>query len=378
MLAVIQGVLIALAVLFVAATLLPLVRLPYWWIRLLDFPRSQIAVGAAVVLVLYAAVTLPTERAALSATEWVIVALLIGTALFQVSRIFPYTSLAKQEVVDASERARGRRLRLVVSNVRMTNREVERWKRVVLAEEPDVIAALEADTWWTQQLRALDEGYPYKVELPQDDTYGMVVYSRLPLRGVKVRRMVEQEVPSVWAEVVLPEGPPVRLVLLHPRPPRPDVRQDSDFHDAELILVAREVGDLDDGPVVVAGDLNDVAWSDTTRLFQRLSGLLDPRRGRGLYATYHADHRLLRYPLDHVFHSSDLTLVDLRVLGHVGSDHFPILVDLAYEPSRAPEQEPPHADEDGEEHAEDVVVHAAEHEREETPEEAGERKGKDR
>jgi endonuclease/exonuclease/phosphatase (EEP) superfamily protein YafD len=376
MLLVVQGVLIALAVLFIVATALPLVHLPYWWIRLFDFPRSQIAAGAGVVLVLYAAVA-ATDGAGLSATEWMILALLLGSALYQLGRIFPYTRLARVEVLAARQHDRRRRLSLVISNVLMQNRDVARWTRVVTAGDPDVIAAVETDAWWTDQLRALDGAYPYRVEQPQDDTYGMAVYSRLPLKAVSVRRMVEPAVPSVWVTVELADGPPVRLVVLHPRPPRPDVPQGSDFRDAELVLVAREV-EGHEGPLVVAGDLNDVAWSDTTRLFQKLSGLLDPRRGRGLFATYHARYRLLRYPLDHVFHSADLTLVDLRVLDHVGSDHFPILVDLAYEPQQEAAQEPPRADAADEALAEDLVEHAAEHRREETPAEAEERKREDR
>ena len=375
MLVAIQGVLLALASLIVVATALPLVRLPYWWVRLFDFPRSQIAALALAVLVLYGVVG--AVGGGLGAFEGVVLALVLGSGLYQLSRIAPYTRWAPVEVVQAEERRRARRLRLVVSNVLMSNRDVERWKRVVLAEEPDVIAAVEADAWWAEALRALEADYPHRVEQAQDDTYGMVVYARLPLGEAEVRRVVEPEVPSVWAEVALPDGPPVRLIVLHPRPPRPDIRQDSDFRDAELVLVAREIAGAE-GPVVVAGDLNDVAWSDTTRLFQKLSGLLDPRRGRGLFATFNARYRLLRYPLDHVFHSDDLTLVDLRVLDPVGSDHFPILADLAYEPQREADQEAPHADGDDEEHAEEIVEHAAEHQRDETPEEARARKQADR
>jgi endonuclease/exonuclease/phosphatase (EEP) superfamily protein YafD len=98
-------------------------------------------------------------------------------------------------------------------------------------------------------------------------------------------------------------------------------------------------------PIIVAGDFNDVAWSHTTRLFQRLSGLLDPRVGRGLYNTFHADHPLLRFPLDHLFHSNHFTLGSFRRLRHIGSDHFPIYVELnlnsegpARQPKPSPEQ----------------------------------------
>ena len=52
-----------------------------------------------------------------------------------------------------------------------------------------------------------------------------------------------------------------------------------------------------------------------------------------MFSTFHAEHPLARYPLDHVFHSRDFTLKELRRLGYTGSDHFPILVELAFTPA---------------------------------------------
>jgi hypothetical protein len=49
----------------------------------------------------------------------------------------------------------------------------------------------------------------------------------------------------------------------------------------------------------------------------------------------------LRYRLDHLFHSEEFRLVSMSVLDDVGSDHFPLLVVLSYEPGREQEQEVP-------------------------------------
>ena len=101
---------------------------------------------------------------------------------------------------------------------------------------------------------------------------------------------------------------------------------------------------------IVCGDLNDVAWSQTTRLFQRVSRLLDPRVGRGLYATFHADYPFARWPLDHLFHDETFALRRLDVLESIGSDHFPIYVQLLHDPALARHHEAPAAD--GEDHRE--------------------------
>jgi hypothetical protein len=106
---------------------------------------------------------------------------------------------------------------------------------------------------------------------------------------------------------------------------------------------------------VVAGDLNDVAWSHTTTLFLRLSGLLDPRVGRGLYSTFNANIPWLRYPLDHVFHANCFTLIDLQRLEHIGSDHFPICITLHYEPAATAEQPPLAAEPRQEEEAQEKL-----------------------
>jgi endonuclease/exonuclease/phosphatase (EEP) superfamily protein YafD len=131
--------------------------------------------------------------------------------------------------------------------------------------------------------------------------------------------------------------------------------------DAELVLVGRDIR-KDDRPTIVAGDLNDVAWSATTTLFLRLSRLLDPRMGRGLYSTFNANCPLFRFPLDHVFHSNCFTLVDLRRLQHNGSDHFPLCMTLQYEPAAAPEQPEPIQAPDQEQDAQEKIIKAEQEE----------------
>jgi len=138
--------------------------------------------------------------------------------------------------------------------------------------------------------------------------------------------------------VQLPSGEHVRIVGVHPRPPEPIRDTYSTARDGELALWGKELAS-ETRPVVIGGDLNDVAWSRSTRLFLRVSQLLDPRRGRGFYNSFHARHWWMRFPLDHVFHSDHFSLRRLARLGPVGSDHFPILVDLQFEPREQDDHE---------------------------------------
>jgi endonuclease/exonuclease/phosphatase (EEP) superfamily protein YafD len=232
---------------------------------------------------------------------------------------------------------------------------------------------LESSQWWQDEVFAeIEDAYPHTVKVPQEDTYGMHLYSRLPLEDAEVHYRVDDIVPSIEATIVLPGGERVDAFFLHPMPPRPEFDQDTDRRDAELVLVAREVEERREADPeragIVAGDLNDVAWSGTTRLFQQLTGLLDPRKGRGLYSTFHADYWPLRWPLDHVFHSENLRLVHLERLGNVGSDHFPMHAAFTLDPEAAFYQEGLDADAEDQDEADSILEEAAERSAERDPE----------
>lgn len=318
------------------ATVLPFFRHDHWVFRIFDFPRVQIASLSALAILL----TLFFRN---SESLWLQALMVINIFCFcyQLWEIAAYTRFYRPEVVQYHGADNEDTISLLSSNVLTSNRrsdlllaQVEKW-------QPDVVLTLESDAWWEGELAVLEEAWQYgfTVKIPLDNLYGMHLYSRLPLRNVEVRHWVTPDIPSIVAELQLRSGVWVRIYCLHPMPPSPTEAETATERDAELLLVGREI-EKDNRAVLVFGDLNDVAWSRTTRLFQKISGLLDPRKGRGLYSTFHAGYWFLRWPLDHIFHSTDFLLGTIRVLPSVGSDHFPVYGKFQYSPvARAVQEE---------------------------------------
>jgi endonuclease/exonuclease/phosphatase (EEP) superfamily protein YafD len=343
--------LVGIGTVLVAATLLPFIRGQSWWIRIFDFPRMQIA--AAMLLVLLAHVL------TVDASPWgqlLRAALIAGLAL-QVGHMLPYTRLARSQVEDSRRADPDNSVRLLFANVLQSNRDAAALLAVVRKADPDVVLALEADRWWCEQLAELSRSHPFTVLRPQDNTYGMLLYSRLALIEPVVSHLVQDDVPSIHTGLRLPSGRLIKLHCLHPRPPAPTESDSSVPRDAELLIVGRAVRE-DPGPTVVMGDMNDVAWSHTSQLFRDISGLLDPRVGRGFFNTFNAKHALIRFPLDHFFHSNDFRLVEFCRMPYIGSDHFPVYIHLSHEPDAVREQAEPAADAEEGREAEEKIAQA--------------------
>lgn len=329
---------VTLTALAALASAISIIKHESWWIRVLDFPRLQLAVFAAALMVFQLVVLDFSEP-----LSWILLAIAFAALLHQGWWIIPYTRFYRKEVKRSRKAQAENRIRLLSVNVLTPNRKSKRLLTFIEEEDPDIVIAVEADQWWQDQLDVLETRYPYTLKCPLDNLYGMLLYSRLPLTDPDIQYLVEDQVPSMHSLVNLPSGRQVQLHAIHPAPPSPTENEESTERDAELVIVGRNAAEAD-YPVIVTGDLNDVAWSATTQLFRRVSGLLDPRIGRGMFNTFNAKYPLIRWPLDHVFHSDDFTLVTIRKLGAFGSDHFPILIELTLEPRAGADQDTPDTD----------------------------------
>ena len=295
-----------------------------WWIRGADFPRLQILVLGFIAFILFLLVDHPWN--------WLNQLLFIGlmaALAYQLKMVLPYTFIWKKQVkqVKQDQLDPQRQISLIVSNVLTTNTKYHLLIEQIQIHQPDLVLTLETDQNWQNALSVIEADYPYRVPVPLDNLYGMHLYSKLELSETEVKFILSDEIPSIHTTVILRSGQPVQLYCLHPKPPSPTEAKDSTLRDAELLIVGDQIKDLDESCIVM-GDLNDVAWSRTTRLFQRISGLLDPRVGRHYVNTFHADYPFFRWSLDHVFHSTDFALVHMERLPHVGSDHFPVFLVL--------------------------------------------------
>jgi endonuclease/exonuclease/phosphatase (EEP) superfamily protein YafD len=280
--------------------------------RMAEVPRQQF-LGSAIALIAVAPFVVESPMG------MVLAAGCVAAALVHAGLISRFTPLWPVQAAEAGDDP-GPEIYVVVLNVKMSNRAYDATIALLQRESPDVIALIEVDDRWVDAMDGALAEWSHRVLHPLDTGYGMALFSRIPLEDVSVEELVLERVPSIWATLCVGEQP-VRLIVAHPEPPVP--YHDAVGRDAEVGLIAQRVAEQP-LPAIVTGDLNDVGWSRTTRRFQRLSGLVDPRVGRGLYNSFHTRTRLARWPLEHLFHDPGFAVVALCRLEDVGSDHFPM------------------------------------------------------
>ena len=243
-----QRAIAVLAIVLAVFALLPFWQVDHWWVRILDFPRLQLGLTGLILLLI-----LMLMAARFRGRHFVLIGgTLAAASLFQLSHVMPYFAPMPKSVADGQCDAP---VTMLGINVLMDNRDYARSLALIEEADADIVLLTEMDAAWETAMAPINERYPHRLGRALPNKYGMHLYSKLPFEGELVARL-QPDIPSIRAQMRLPNGETFAFHGVHPEPPHPG--EDSGERDAELVLVGREVRD-DGGAAIVFGDLNDVA-----------------------------------------------------------------------------------------------------------------------
>lgn len=213
-------------------------------------------------------------------------------------------------------------LRVLVLNVHTESSSFDQVRQLIADEQPDVVGLVEVDRRWIDGVAPALAGYTGRIEAPRGDNFGVALYARGRVAGAAEE--LGSSLPRVVAELSIREAR-LRVILVHPPPPV-SAGNLAEQYD-EIAVIARRVAIRE--PTILLGDFNATPWSKPFAELVARSGLCDSRAGFGIQPSFPAASAVLRIPIDHLLASCAVGVRDRRIGRDVGSDHLPVILDLA-------------------------------------------------
>lgn len=201
---------------------------------------------------------------------------------------------------------------IIFANVEIRNTDYSLAKKVILAQNPDIIALAEINDAWVQNLSELKKIYPYTIELPAHHNFGMALYSKTPFK-------VEVEKPNTLPRPFLKlDFEKFTLMVVHPFPPISEQGSQENKHYLKSIANFETSSNK---PIIIVGDFNCTLWGDALKPiikkgYKRINSL-------GIDYTFPSGWLPFAMQIDHFFINKPVRS-NFKVLDYIGSDHFPI------------------------------------------------------
>lgn len=299
---------------------MPISESKVWWIKGQAYFRQWYLILNVCCLILWI-ILLPY-----SSLFFIAVVLLSIVCYLCFVDVIPFSILYPSEIKSIDSKVQT--LSILIYNVKEDNDRYEDLIELQHTIRPTLLLLLETNHKWDNALREVEKHYLDVVKEIREDTYGMMLLSRLTLKEEKIHYLSHDEIPSI--DVVFDFcGREIQFLGLHPKPPIPGEALTSKQKDQEFEAAAQKlIANKDKYLQIVAGDLNDVVWSRTSKKFKKKTGLKDPRVGRGIFSTF-PTYFPVRFPLDQILCSPSFMLIKIERRENIGSDHYPILVEFS-------------------------------------------------
>jgi endonuclease/exonuclease/phosphatase (EEP) superfamily protein YafD len=211
---------------------------------------------------------------------------------------------------------------LLQANILRTNKDANLLLRLIRKENPDVIALCEVTPDFAKKLEALNFDYPYHHVEPRNDSFGMGLWSKLPLIEAETLHLSRPDVVAIKADIDTPKAV-IRFLSLHPHNPLKDTLA----RDAELDAAAAWVQKQSTPFLIVAGDFNATLFCRIFRRFIQNTKMMHARQGRNIAGSWPCflPAGPWRIAIDHALSGDAIKVTDHRLLHQIGSDHLPLL-----------------------------------------------------
>ena len=227
---------------------------------------------------------------------------------------------------DSPSNTTDRHFRVLVVNFNSRNTSYDRAVRVIQEKNADFLIATEVNRRWERELAIHVPSYRFVFGQTREDDFGIMFLSKKRFRNTRLGSLGIASIPFVMAELEV-NGNTLTIAGMHPLPPVSlYAHRDRELQMKELAKLVAGIS----SEVVVAGDLNMTSWCPIFQDLIGVSGLHDTRRGFGIQATFPTDLPFLLIPIDHCLTSKGLVTVSHSVGPNIGSDHYPVTVDLAF------------------------------------------------
>ncbi len=217
-------------------------------------------------------------------------------------------------------------MKLLSWNVYQHNNSYADCIELILKRNCDVVVLFEINRKWHDALEVIFDIYPFRVKRILENTYGVLVLSKIAFHSSEIIHFVKNDIPTVYFSL-FHQKVLINLFAVHPEPPLPGFSLSTINKDLEFYLLSDFIllNKLEN--VIVVGDFNDVSWSRTIKLLKKRAKLYDVRTGRGFYNTFPV-YSPIRIPIDNLLCTSNFSLSKIEVLQCNNSDHFPVVYNL--------------------------------------------------
>ena len=261
--------------------------------------------------------------------RWIFAAFALIVVLIQsIAMIIPFAG----NVPKPKETSQGEVL-LHMHNIQARNENCQELRESFAGVKADVVLVVELPRRTYECLRMKELGYSWELVKTREDSYGIGLFSKLPLDNPRVLTEYES-LPTLAASIRVGESS-VNFLGVHTLPPKSKEYWLS--RNVQMRQLAKDLagGQIfsDNGPVIVAGDFNTTPWSQPYKAFIKDSGVIDVRQRTGrLMPTWPswAPGYLFQIPIDHIFLSPDLSLKWVEIGRAIGSDHLSMTAKISF------------------------------------------------